>query len=168
MNARPRIVRYLAAVVLASSGTVAAEGTPAQAAQSHAVDLGQLKELIDSYQIDPVSGPYPSVGDSVHYVDHFETADGHRVGTVYGYLNVIGKDPATGHFIDFAAERIVLTDGTIVDAGLFDLNEAFAHTWETLPAWGVHGAYAGKLGRRDFQIVTSGVSLNARIVLNGR
>ncbi|MEY9860420.1 hypothetical protein ABH935_006057 [Catenulispora sp. GAS73] len=168
MNTSPRIVRYIAAVALAGSGVVATGGTPAEAAQSPAATLENLNELIASYQIDPVSGPYPSVGDTVHYVDYLETPDGHRVGTVYGYLNVIEKDPSTGHYIDFAAERIVLADGTIVDAGLFDLNEAFGHAWETLPAWGVCGAYAGEYGRRDFQIVKSGVSLNARIALSGR
>jgi hypothetical protein len=152
---------------LAVGVSVPARAEPARAARpaGKAVTVDGLHELIDSYDINAVTGPYPSVGDTVRYVDHFEDATGRRLGTVYGYLAVVEKRPSDGHYIDYAAERIELADGTIRTSGLFDLTAAFGHAWEPLSAWGTAGRYRGTTGTRYFQIITSGVDLNARIRL---
>lgn len=170
---RRRIGTVLTAAAVSLAAGVAAIATPATAqaqerGPDHITVLNDLFEKIGPNTIHTVTGPYPSVGDYVDYIDYLYDPSGREIGVVHGFLAVVEHRASDGHYIDYATERIDLPGGQITDAGLFDLTEAFGHQWSTLPTWGTGGRYLGDRGTRYFQIITPGVDLNARIVLYRR
>lgn len=154
----------LALVLALLSTGVAACGSASAAAPGPGCNLyDNLTEKISAFSLNDLAGPYPRVGDSATYLTKLYEG-GQQVGTVYGTANIPRRLPG-GHLLEYSDERITLFGGVIETEGFYDLTKARAHKWQYLPAIGISGGFQGKLGRRSFQILKAGASLNAKIEL---
>jgi hypothetical protein len=126
--------------------------------------LDGLREHIISTSVNNLGGDYPAVDDSAAYYDYLYSPSGAKIGTVYGRLSIFRRT-AAGHYLAQAEETIDLPAGTIVSQGIFDETLSADGKWQYLPATGTSGSYVGKLGKRSFQVIKAGLSLNANIDL---
>jgi hypothetical protein len=143
----------VAAVVL---GTTACAAQPAQDLPGCVV-LDNLRERVVGQVVNPMGGPYPSIGDSATYVHQLYDADGSRVATVYGESNVRLR-LADGGLLEYVDETIDFDDGTVRSQGYYELGDAAGTSDQYLPVIGTDGVFRDKLGRRPFVPLAAGQS----------
>jgi hypothetical protein len=174
MSFHSRLFRSSTAVLGVAALAVAATGARAKSAPAIAQTadasahrchvLDGLTEKIVDVSINPLSGPYPAIGDSSTYLTYLYDGSGKHIGTVYGEANIPGHLP-NGDVAEYSAETITLPGGTIETEGIYDITLGATGHWQFLPAIGISGDYRGELGKREFLIVKAAAQLEVNIEL---
>jgi allene oxide cyclase-like protein len=107
------------------------------------------------------------VGMEGTYQTVLTNADGEQIGSVDADVTVVWQNPANDHFFYYITETIELQDGTIETAGLVDHSAVSEGATPYISAIGTEGAYEGKIGGRQFEIVTEPVNWTTHIILCG-
>jgi hypothetical protein len=135
----------------------------AQRIGTDCVSLDNVTELVIGG-----TGSEIEVGNRGTYQTILTDASGEQIGTVDADVTVVWQNPADGHWFYYITEEIVLEDGTIRTAGLIDHTAVSEGQTPYISAVGVSGAYRGKIGGRQFEIVQAPVNWSTHIILCGR
>lgn len=148
-----RRLATLSAGMIAMTAALAAPASPASAAERHCVSLTDFTEVVTSVNPRDVGEPGLSVGDGNTATTALTAADGTPLGTSSSTSTLIYFRTSDNHAMIFLWGQDNLADGDIAVVGVFDATATLSGETQTVPAFGLTGAYVHKIGTRVWRLV---------------